>query len=300
MKRITREKGFRVMVMLVAFFLVTAILSSGNGYIGNFLTSFLLTPIQKAVSGGVYQAGDALTPEKSREELERELGMLKEENRRLNDMLVDYYDIKSRNEELNRFFDIKKENSDISLVPASVMLRDPNEDFYGFTADKGSAQGVSVNAPVVTENGLIGWVCAVAPRSCMVSTILSPEAGIGVEVKRTGDKGILSGSAEVSDDGITRMINLSEKNAIEKGDIVVTSGYGGVFPENLKVGKISRVTRDSFSGLPMAEIEPFEDVRAVSSAAIVVNFSGKNEIRGFTHSGEEDSDNEAGNNKSRG
>ena len=274
------------MAALAVFFILTSVLSYGNSRFSDFLTSYLLTPIQSAVSGGVYQAGNALTPEKSREELETELDKLKQENRRLSDMLVDYYDIKSRDEELCRYFDIKKENSDISLVPASVIGRDPNEDFYGFTADKGSADGVSVNDPVVTENGLIGWVCDVAPRSCRVSTILSPNAGIGVEVKRTGDKGVLSGSAAVSDYGLTEMKNISAVNGIEKGDIVVTSGLGGMFPKNFKIGRISRLTRDGFSGFPSAEIEPFEDIRHVSSAAIIVDFSGKGQITGAVRSGE--------------
>ena len=141
MKRVVSGKGFRVLVIIVVFFIVTALVSSGNSYINNFLTSFIFTPVQSFVTGGVTSAGDALTPAKSSGELQMEVEELKKENRRLNDLLVDYYDIKAENEELEKFYDIKKENKDFSVVTAAVISRDPNENFYGFTLDKGSSDG---------------------------------------------------------------------------------------------------------------------------------------------------------------
>ncbi len=284
-------KGFKVMVTIVVFFLVVALVSSGNSYVNNFMTSFILTPIQQVASGGAYTTGDVLTPPKSNEQLQKEVSELEEENRRLNDMLVEYYDIKRQNEELTKFYDIKKENTDFSVVPATVIGRDPNENFYGFTADKGSADGIRLNDPVMTENGLVGWVCEVAPRSCKVTTILSPDASIGASDKKTTEGGIISGSPEISDDGITRLINISAQNKMEKDDIIVTSGYGGIFPKNLKIGKIKELSHDSYTGLPVAVIEPFENVKDVSSVAIVVNFSGKGDIEETSREKQESSRN---------
>lgn len=278
MKRVVSGKGFRVLVIIVVFFLVTALVSSGNSYINNFLTSFIFTPVQSFVTGGVTSAGDALTPAKSSGELQMEVEELKKENRRLNDLLVDYYDIKAENEELEKFYDIKKENKDFSVVTAAVISRDPNENFYGFTLDKGNADGIELNDPVMTENGLVGWVCEAAPKSCKVTTILSPDAAVGIMSKRTSDSGILSGSAAISDEGYTRMINISAGNSMEPEDIIVTSGFGGVFPKNIKIGKVRELSFDAYSGLPVAVIEPFEDIKTVKSATVVVNFSGKGEI----------------------
>lgn len=275
MRRLLTGKAFRILTGIVIFFLITALVSSGNSYINHFLTSYLLTPIQQLTAKGTDALGKALTPPADTEALEQENSRLKEENRRLHDMLVNYYDIKRENEELERFYSIKRENRDFSVVMAVVIGRDPNENFYGFTLDRGSSDGVELNDPVMTENGLVGWVCEVSPKSCKAATILSPDAGIGAVVKRTGDSGILSGGAVMADDGLTRMINLSSQHTIQQEDIVVTSGYGGIFPKNIKIGKVKTAALDEYSGMPAAVIEPFEDIRTVTSAVIITDFTGK-------------------------
>lgn len=278
MKRIFTGKSFKVLISIICVLLVVALITAGNPSVSNFFTSFILTPLQQVASGAASSAGNALTPQKSAEELQAEVDRLEEENRNLKDMLIDYYDIKEQNEQLIKYYDIKKENQDFSIVPATVIGRDPNENFYGFTLDKGSVDGIEINDTIMTENGLVGWVCEVAPKSCKVKTILSPDAQIGAVVKKTSDNGIISGSAEYSDDGITLMKNISAQNSMKEGDIVVTSGIGGTYPKNIKIGEIKSITLDDYTGMPVAVIEPYEDIKNVSSVAVITDFSGKGEI----------------------
>lgn len=287
MKRIFAGKGFKVLISVICTLLVVALITAGNPSVSNFFTSFILTPLQQVATGATSSAGNALTPSKSAEELQAEIDRLEEENRNLKDMLIDYYDIKEQNEQLIKYYDIKKENQDFSIVPATVIGRDPNENFYGFTLDKGSLDGVKINDTIMTENGLIGWVCEVAPKSCKVKTILSPDSKIGAVVKKTSDNGIISGSAEYSDNGITLMQNISAQNSMEVGDIVVTSGVGGTYPKNIKIGEVKSITLDDYTGMPVAVIEPYEDIKNVSSAAIIIDFNGKGEI---TETSQESSD----------
>lgn len=275
MRSVFRKRSFKVLCAAVAFLLVLSVVSAGNSYVNNFLTSYILTPIQQLASKGTDSVGKALTPPQSIEKLEKEVGRLSEENDRLYDMLVDYYDVKAENEELRRFYGIKSKNKDFSVLPAEVIGRDPNENFYGFTLDRGSLDGVEMNAPVMTEKGLVGRVCEVAPRSCKVTAILSPDAGVGAILQRTMDSGVIKGDPLISDDGLTRLINLSSRDKIKKGDIAVTSGYGGVFPKNLKIGTVSYTALDDYSGTYYAVIEPFEDIRVVSSVVIVTDFEKK-------------------------
>ncbi|MGN1458123.1 MAG: rod shape-determining protein MreC [Acutalibacteraceae bacterium] len=278
MKKVFTGKSFKVLITIICLLLVFALVTAGNSSVNNFVTSFIFTPLQQVATGASSAAGNALTPPKSAEELQKEVSELQEENRKLNDMLVDYYDIKEENEQLIKYYDIKKENQDFQLVPSTVIGRDPNENFYGFTLDKGVLDGVEVNDPVITEKGLVGWVCETAAKSCKVKTILSPDAQIGAVDKKTSDSGVISGSAEYSDDGITLMQNISAQNSMEKGDIVVTSGFGGIYPKNLKIGKIQSIKYDDYSGMPVAVIKPYEDIKNVSSVAIIADFNGKGEI----------------------
>lgn len=278
MKRVFQGKGFKVLVTIICFLLILALITAGNPSVNNFFTSFIFTPIQRLATGGTSYVENAITPPKTTEQLQAEIDKLEKENQNLKDMLVDYYDIKEQNEQLLKYYDIKKENKDFSIVPATVIAKDPNENFYGFTLDKGKTDGVEINNTVMTENGLVGWVCEVSPKSCKVKTILSPDAKIGAVVKRTSDNGIIMGSADYSDNNLTLMQNISAQNSVKKGDIVVTSGYGGVYPKNIKIGEIKKITLDDYNGMPVAIINPYEDIKNVSSVAIITNFNGKGEV----------------------
>ena len=81
---------------------------------------------------------------------------LKKENAELREQLVDYLDAKEENAKLWKYYELKKENPSYDILPAGVLRRDANDDFYSFTLDKGSTDNVEKNDPVITENGLIG------------------------------------------------------------------------------------------------------------------------------------------------
>lgn len=271
-KRIFSGRPFKVLMTLVIFFLAVSLVSAGSSDVRSFLTNSWLIPLQQMTTNGTASLKQTLTPMKSAEELTAENSRLQEENRRLHDMLVDYYAIRREKEALEKFYGIKSAHQDFMVVVAAVIGRDPNENFYGFTLDKGSRDGVKQKDPVMTENGLVGWVCEVSSDACKVSTILSPEAGIGVTVQRTDDSGLLSGNVVLADEGLTRMVNLSAQHHIQTGDMVVTSGAGGSFPKHLKVGRVRCAMLDEYTGMPAAEIEPFEDIRQVSSVVIITAF----------------------------
>lgn len=65
---------------------------------------------------------------------------------------------------------------------------------------------------------------------------------------------------------------------METGDIIVTSGFGGIYPRNIKIGTISEIITDSYTGTPIAVVKPFENIKKISMAAIITDFSGKGEI----------------------
>ena len=124
---------------------------------------------------------------------------------------------------------------------------------------------------MLTEKGLVGWVSEVSVNSCMVTTILSPDTKISACDKASLDKGIISGSADLYQKGFTSLKNIQKKFKIAKDDIVVTSS-STLYPENIKIGKVKEISTDSYTGMPIAVIEPFEDIKNVSSVVIVKKF----------------------------
>lgn len=291
MNRVTSGKGFKVLITTVCILLVLALITAGNSTVGGLVTAYIITPLQRVAADFTHSAEKEIAPPKSVEELEKENSELAAENRRLNDMLVEYYDLKKENESLYQFYNIKKNNADFSVIPSTVVARDPNENFHGFILDKGTADGVELNDPVMTDNGLVGFVSEAGIKSCKVTAIISPAAQVGAIDKRTGNEGIISGTPLLSDEGITMMRNIPTQNTVRTGDIIVTSGYGGLYPKNIKIGTVSKLDYDSYTGMPVAVITPFEDVRTLKSAAIIVNFTGKGEIDEYVEESSKDNKN---------
>ncbi len=261
------NKNFRVLCITLIIILVIGVISLGQNSV-----------VSTALNGGIkalFQLSASATENAdtaSLQELKEENEKLKEENASLREQLVEYYDTKAENETLLKYYDIKKENPSYKIQPASVIKRDANSDFYSFTLDIGSTDGVSANDAVITGNGLVGWVYRVDATTCTVKTILAPDTKAGAVDKKTSDSGIITGDTSLCDDNLTKLTTLAEDNEISVGDMIVTSGTGGVYPGNLLIGKVTELMVDSYDNSRYAIIEPYEDVRTITSAAVITEF----------------------------
>lgn len=265
------NKNLKALLLTLIIIVVISVLSLGNN-------SIVSTAINGAFKG-LFQISAAATSSVDGsddiEELKAENERLKQENAELREQLADYYDVKDENARLRKYYDLKEENPSFKILPANVIKRDANDDFYAFTLDVGSADGVSENDAVITENGLVGWVYRVDAGTCSVKTILSPDTRAGAVDKNSGDSGIISGSTYLCDKNQTRLNTLSEDNKVSVGDMIVTSGTGGVYPGNLLVGKVVEIGFDAFDNSRYAVIEPYEDIRTVTAAAVITDFEAK-------------------------
>lgn len=273
MKRF-KNKNLNVLIITLIILTVMSVLSIGENSV--ISTAF------NSVSRGLFQLSALATSgagAKSYEELEAENRELRQQNAQLREQLADYSDVKEENARLWSYYGLKKENPTYDIKPAKVIRRDSNDDYYSFTLDIGSAQGVGVNDPVITENGLVGRVSRADAATCRVSTVLSPDVKAGAVDKLSGDSGIVSGSASLSDRNQTLLSKLSENNSIKEGDLVVTSGTGGVYPPNLIIGQVSELRFNSYDATRDAVITPFEDIRAIKEAAVITDFGQKGEVK---------------------
>lgn len=273
MKEFFASKSFKTLVATVIIIIAVSVITAFDNSVLSSALNFITSPMQGVAADAANNA-----VKKSYEELESENEALKKENADLRSRVVDYYDVKQENQRLWKYYGLKSENPEYELLPASVIRRDPNDDFYSFTANKGTASGVSVNDIVVTENGLVGWVYQADASSCKIKTILSPQTKAGAIDKETRDSGIITGSALYCDDNLTTLTKISASNKIKEGDIIVTTGIGGFYPENIVVGKVKRLSYDSYDTSLYAIIEPYEDIRTVSDIVIITDFAGKGEV----------------------
>lgn len=274
MKRIN-NKSLKPLIITLVILIAASVLSLGeNSVIPSAVNAF--TNGLFSVTASATASADTA----SYDDLKTENEKLRKENAELREQLADYYDVKQENAKLWKYYDLKKQNPSYKIQPAAVIMRDANDDFYSFTLDIGTSSGVSVNNPVITENGLVGWVYKADLTTCKVKTILSPDTKAGAVDKQSNDSGIISGSAALSDNNLTSLTKLEENNKIKQGDMIVTSGTGGIYPGNLIIGKVKEIKFNSYDASRYAVVEPYEDIRRITSAAVITDFDTKGEVKG--------------------
>ena len=249
--------------------------------IGGVTENNLISSIVNGITLPMSEVSAAVTKEAVKpgyDELYKENEELKTELAELRTQLADYYNVKQENERLWRYYDLKAENPQYEILPATVVRRDPNDDFYSFTLDKGKTNDVAVGDPVVTENGIIGWVYEVDAYTAKVKTILSPDAKVGVIDTVTRDSGVVSGNVLYADENLTTMTRISALNNLKEGDIVTTTGISGIYPSGLIVGEVKEIAFDEYDTSMYAVISPFEDIRTVIDVVVITSFEGQGEI----------------------
>jgi rod shape-determining protein MreC len=279
MKNYFRGNSFKALLItiFVLFALMLYTASSNGGLFPNLLGA-ISTPMQKVSTMATNNAANAAEGVTlSKEQLLAENKQLRAEIDSLNQKLADYDTYKQENAQLRKFLEFKDENKDIQLASAAVIGRDPSDLFYNFTIDQGSSAGISVNDPVITEAGLVGWVSAVTSSYAKVTTILSPDTNVGAYDSVNRDSGVVSSNLKLADSGLIKMGYLTAANTVKEGDIILTSGLGGIYPRGLKIGKVTAVKHEEYDVSMYAEVLPFVDVKTVRDVMVITSFNGQGE-----------------------
>ncbi len=277
MKDFFHSNSFKLLiaVIFILFGLMLFTASNGSSVVSNLL-GFVSTPMQKVstvVTNNAATTAQSVT--RSNQELVAENNALKSQIDELNKKLVQYYSYQQENAQLRKFLELKNENKDFKPVSAAVIGRDPNDVFSGFQIDKGTLAGVSVNDPVITEGGVVGWISSVSSSYSRVTTIFSPDTKISAIDKVNRDSGVISSNLKLADSGIGKLGYLTANTTVKPGDIIVTNGLGGVYPRDLPIGTVTKVSNEPYDVSLYAEIKPFVDVKNVRDVMVITSFEGQ-------------------------
>lgn len=267
---------FKILVIVAVFLVGIMAYAGANGRLTaapQELLSVVLTPLQKvtsALSGGAASVWEKYT---SIDDVMDRNEQLEAENAELRQQMVDYDRIKAENDAYKALARIQDTNSEASYVSAFVIGRDPLDEFGGFTLDQGSTDGVAVNDAIISDRGyLLGVVVEVDATSCKVMTILHPSFNAAGVISRTRENGIITGSADYAADGQCVLTNLDRATEARKGDQVITTGLGGVFPANLLVGTVQEVVPEQSGKSSSAVILPGAYPRTVKHVFIITEY----------------------------
>lgn len=285
MKEFFHSWVFKVLLALciVMFaFLLRATMTMGASTVVEQIVGTITAPVQSLTSGLSGSITGFLDRFLRASEISQENEQLREENRKLIEQMVDYENYKHENESLKEQLGIQEENPQWETMTASVIGRDPSDQFYSFTIDKGTLDGVSYQDPVITADGLVGIVSEVGPVFAKVTTILDVRLNVACQDVRTQDVATISGDIEMAQQGKCKMSLIPRESGIAKGDIVQTAGTSGLYPQGIVVGRVSDVGFEPQGTMMYAVVEPANDIKSIKDVVIITSFKGQgSSLSGF-------------------
>ncbi|MEO0294333.1 MAG: rod shape-determining protein MreC [candidate division WOR-3 bacterium] len=164
-----------------------------------------------------------------------------------------YRELKKENEKLKEILEFKNTYPK-KVIPAEIENKSPWEINLSFSIEKGSLSGIEVGAPVIGLKGVIGKVLKVGENSSIIQTLKSYNSAVSVKTTRKEIRGILKWNRKFFVEGIPKFAD------VKKGDTLVTSGEGSVFPKGLPIGVVSYISKTGNDYSLLVEVEPFEDL----------------------------------------
>lgn len=278
MRRFFKSMAFRIFaVVLAALLCGTALAAVSRSSVSpvTAAVSVVFTPAHRIASAVARTFSSLPFTFRSSSALLKENKALQKQIDSLMDQMVDYEQIKKKNELYKEFLQVKEEHEDYTFVPACIIGRNASDRVGTVTLNAGSSEGVEVNDPVIYGNYVVGVVTSVAPLQCTVSTLLNPSVNVSAYEVRTRDLGYVTTTTELAQQGLCIMPGLSNTTAVTAGGMVCTSGVGGIYPRDLIIGTVTDVIDGTVDISASAVIKPGADLEEVTDVFIITYFRGK-------------------------
>jgi rod shape-determining protein MreC len=169
------------------------------------------------------------------------------------------------NARLRRLLDLSQENPS-DLTAAHVTARSLDRLGGSLTIDKGEKDGVLRDRAVITPEGLVGRVERATAHEARVLTLLHRDCQVAVRVGKDRVDGVLEW--EFGDRPTLSLLYVSAREDVKKGDWVMTSGLGGIFPEGVRVGTVTRVGVAESGLMKELSVKPAVDFRSLEDVMV--------------------------------
>mgnify|MGYP002855647694 CR=1 FL=1 len=231
---------------------------------------FFLSPFQKSFSwlgGGFSDFKDSV---EEMENLQEETTQLRAEVEKLRAENLNASEALSENQRLRALLGYKQNATQFDLIAASIVGRDSVTWSSVVTINRGTLDGVADNMAVVTELGLVGHVIEAGLNTSKVQLILDPRSSVGTLIQRPESRvaGIVEG--DINNPNAPKMVNIPKDADVQVEDMIVTSGFGGVYPKGIVVGKIKEIHNDEGGLLKHGIVATTVNFEKLEDVAVIV------------------------------
>ncbi|MEX2160597.1 MAG: rod shape-determining protein MreC [Anaerolineales bacterium] len=200
--------------------------------------------------------------------LRQENAALRSENAALQTQIIALQQQVTEIELLSALLDFARARPENAYQAAGVIGRDPSPFLHYVIINRGSDDGIRRGMPVVAQQGLVGRVAQVTANASRVELITDPAAQVSVHLQPSGVDGLLGGSIT----GDLAIDLIPQDATLQAGDLVFTSGIGGLYPNNILIGQVSSVQQEAQALFQTAAVQSAVDFSRLEIVLVIVNF----------------------------
>jgi rod shape-determining protein MreC len=150
-------------------------------------------------------------------------------------------------------------------VLAHVIGRDASSWFKTAWIDAGVKDGLARNMPAAVHMGIVGHISRVSGGTSRVTLLTDPASAVSCITQRTREPGILVGVGTE----LCRFQYVGKQADVAAGDLLITSGLDGVFPEGMPVGRVVQVSKTGRGYFEEIFVRPLADIKRLEEVSVV-------------------------------
>jgi rod shape-determining protein MreC len=190
---------------------------------------------------------------------------LRAENQRLRVEALAVTETMAENERLRRLLGLR-ERLPLATLAGEVIAREWGGWVRSLTVNRGRGDHVRRLSAVISPDGLVGRVVDVRLGASVVQVVTDPASTVSAHAVRSRTPGVVEGDAR----GVTRFKFMARDGAgVAVGDVVVTSGLGGVFPRGIPIGRVEAIDDRGSALFHYATLAPLVDLARVEEVLLV-------------------------------
>lgn len=233
----------------------------------------VMTPFRAVASGISDFISSCYTYIYEVEELKAENAELRKRIARMEEEVRESRQALEENARLREIAKLSERRRDFEFVMADIVSREASNWASTFTIGKGYAHGIEPFDCVINEEGfLVGYISEVGTNWSIITTLIDSDMELGAIIARTREAAVAEGDFALMSEGKLKLTFLPEDTVLLNGDVIYTSGVGGIYPKDIRIGTVVEVMADASGMGNYAVIEPAVDLDRLTQIFVITDF----------------------------
>lgn len=265
-----KKTGIIGIVITIVILIILVFVSNMNvenlSYIEN-IASKVVMPIQNGLTYLKNKITGNNTFFADISKLQQENEELKKKNAELESNLREFEIVKSENTTLKEYLNLSEQYGNYTTKAAYIINKDISNYNNTFVINIGKKDGIETNMTVISEKGLVGHIVSTTNNTSKVQTIVDTSSTVSATLSSSRDNLICKGTLE--ERGMLKASYIPTNANLIQGDVIETSGMGGIYPKGIKIGTIEKIQNTRNIVDRTAIIKPAVDFEKVETVLVI-------------------------------